>query len=55
VSWQLWSAYDQMGPAYQLLAANSAYNAHYDRPAPIPGQATAAEGRDRHGAAAERR
>jgi SAM-dependent methyltransferase len=33
VTWQLWSAYDEMGPAYQLHADDSAYNAHYDRPA----------------------
>ena len=30
---QLWSAYDEMGPAFQRHAADSAYNAHYDRPA----------------------
>jgi ubiquinone/menaquinone biosynthesis C-methylase UbiE len=30
---QLWSAYDQMGAVYQEHAADSAYNAHYDRPA----------------------
>ena len=33
VSSQLWSAYDEMGLAYQSHAADSAYNAHYDRPA----------------------
>jgi SAM-dependent methyltransferase len=33
VAWELWSAYDEMGPAYQRHAADSAYNAHYDRPA----------------------
>jgi SAM-dependent methyltransferase len=30
---QLWSAYDQMGLAFQQHAADSPYNAHYDRPA----------------------
>ena len=30
---QLWSAYDAMGRDYQQRAADSAYNAHYDRPA----------------------
>ena len=30
---QLWSAYDAMGRDYQDRAADSAYNAHYDRPA----------------------
>lgn len=30
---QLWSAYDQMGEIYRQHAADSAYNAHYDRPA----------------------
>ena len=30
---QLWSAYDAMGRDYQERAAESAYNAHYDRPA----------------------
>lgn len=30
---QLWSAYDAMGGDYQQRAADSAYNAHYDRPA----------------------
>ena len=30
---QLWSAYDQMGEIYAKHAANSSYNAHYDRPA----------------------
>lgn len=30
---QLWSAYDAMGRHYQERAAESAYNAHYDRPA----------------------
>ena len=29
----LWSAYDQMGSTYQRHAEDSAYNAHYDRPA----------------------
>jgi SAM-dependent methyltransferase len=29
----LWSAYDQMGAAYRQRASESAYNAHYDRPA----------------------
>jgi SAM-dependent methyltransferase len=33
VAWELWSAYDEMGPAYQQHAADSAYNAHYGRPA----------------------
>jgi SAM-dependent methyltransferase len=33
VDGQLWSAYDEMGPGYQRHAADSAYNAHYDRPA----------------------
>ena len=30
---RLWSAYDAMGRDYQERAADSAYNAHYDRPA----------------------
>ena len=30
---QLWSVYDAMGRDYQQHAADSAYNAHYDRPA----------------------
>jgi SAM-dependent methyltransferase len=30
---QLWSAYDAMGTSYERHAADSAYNAHYDRPA----------------------
>lgn len=30
---QLWSAYEQMGPDFQRHAEDSAYNAHYDRPA----------------------
>ena len=30
---RLWSAYDEMGQLYEEHAANSAYNAHYDRPA----------------------
>ncbi len=30
---QLWSAYDELGPAFQRHAEDSAYNAHYDRPA----------------------
>jgi len=30
---QLWSAYDEMAAAYQRHAEDSAYNAHYDRPA----------------------
>ena len=29
----LWSVYDDMGSAFQRHAADSAYNAHYDRPA----------------------
>ena len=29
----LWDAYDGMGPVFQQHAADSAYNAHYDRPA----------------------
>jgi len=29
----LWSAYDEMGASYLRHAADSAYNAHYDRPA----------------------
>src|ERR1700748_3644333 len=29
----LWDAYDQMGLSFQQHAADSAYNAHYDRPA----------------------
>ena len=29
----LWAAYDRMGPSFQQHAADSAYNAHYDRPA----------------------
>lgn len=30
---ELWSAYDAIGTVYQQHAADSAYNAHYDRPA----------------------
>ncbi|HEX5188029.1 MAG TPA: class I SAM-dependent methyltransferase [Streptosporangiaceae bacterium] len=30
---QLWSAYDDMGQAFQAHAEDSAYNTHYDRPA----------------------
>ena len=30
---ELWSAYDRMGSAFVEHAADSAYNAHYDRPA----------------------
>lgn len=30
---ELWSPYDAMGPAFERHAADSAYNAHYDRPA----------------------
>jgi SAM-dependent methyltransferase len=30
---ELWSAYDQMGPGFERHAADSPYNAHYDRPA----------------------
>jgi SAM-dependent methyltransferase len=33
VDFELWSAYDQMGSAFGEHAADSAYNAHYDRPA----------------------
>jgi SAM-dependent methyltransferase len=33
VDGELWSAYDQMGSGFQRHAADSAYNAHYDRPA----------------------
>ncbi|MGH3719346.1 MAG: class I SAM-dependent methyltransferase [Pseudonocardiaceae bacterium] len=29
----LWAAYDEMGSGYERHAADSAYNAHYDRPA----------------------
>ena len=29
----LWDAYDRMGLSFQQHAADSAYNAHYDRPA----------------------
>src|ERR1700728_2916200 len=29
----LWDAYDQMGVSFQQHAADSPYNAHYDRPA----------------------
>lgn len=29
----LWAAYDRMGVSFQQHAADSAYNAHYDRPA----------------------
>jgi SAM-dependent methyltransferase len=29
----LWDAYDQMGLSFRQHAADSAYNAHYDRPA----------------------
>ena len=29
----LWDAYDQMGLSFQQHAEDSAYNAHYDRPA----------------------
>jgi hypothetical protein len=32
----MWSAYDTMGHDYQERAADSAYNAHYDRPASWP-------------------
>jgi SAM-dependent methyltransferase len=41
---RLWSAYDAMGREYQQRAADSPYNAHYDRPAvlaalgPVRGQ-----------------
>jgi SAM-dependent methyltransferase len=35
VETRLWSAYDAMGDDYQRHAADSAYNAHYDRPAVI--------------------
>lgn len=40
----LWSAYDEMGSGYERHAKDSAYNAHYDRPAvlaalgPVTGQ-----------------
>ncbi|MGH3772666.1 MAG: class I SAM-dependent methyltransferase [Pseudonocardiaceae bacterium] len=40
----LWAAYDEMGSDYERHAADSAYNAHYDRPAvlaalgPVTGQ-----------------
>jgi ubiquinone/menaquinone biosynthesis C-methylase UbiE len=30
---ELWDAYDRMGLSFQQHAADSAYNAHYDRPA----------------------
>jgi ubiquinone/menaquinone biosynthesis C-methylase UbiE len=30
---ELWDVYDRMGLSFQLHAADSAYNAHYDRPA----------------------
>jgi SAM-dependent methyltransferase len=30
---RLWSAYDEMGADYERHAADSAFNAHYDRPA----------------------
>jgi SAM-dependent methyltransferase len=33
VSEDLWTAYDRMGLSFQQHAADSAYNAHYDRPA----------------------
>jgi ubiquinone/menaquinone biosynthesis C-methylase UbiE len=33
VAEDLWSAYDEMGADFQRHAADSAYNAHYDRPA----------------------
>jgi SAM-dependent methyltransferase len=33
VSEDLWAAYDRMGLSFQQHAADSAYNAHYDRPA----------------------
>ncbi len=33
MSEDLWSAYDRMGEDFQRHAADSAYNAHYDRPA----------------------
>ena len=33
MSERLWSAYDEMGQVYADHAADSAYNAHYDRPA----------------------
>ena len=29
----LWDAYDRMGLSFEQHAADSAYNAHYDRPA----------------------
>ena len=29
----LWDAYDRMGAVFQQHAADSAHNAHYDRPA----------------------
>jgi SAM-dependent methyltransferase len=29
----MWDAYDRMGPSFRQHAAESAYNAHYDRPA----------------------
>jgi hypothetical protein len=33
VDTDLWDAYDKMGLSFQQHAADSAYNAHYDRPA----------------------
>lgn len=33
MAFELWSAYDQMGSAFDEHAADSPYNAHYDRPA----------------------
>ena len=33
MSERLWSPYDRMGAAFQQYASDSAYNAHYDRPA----------------------
>jgi hypothetical protein len=32
----LWDAYDRMGLSFQQHAADSAYNAHYGRPAVLP-------------------
>ena len=43
-SQDLWDAYDKMGPSFHQHAVDSAYNAHYDRPAvlaalgPVTGQ-----------------
>ena len=37
----LWDAYDRMGLSFEQHAADSAYNAHYDRPAVLAAGVTA--------------